>query len=122
MRLACRAQIVWSRLQDHGKASATASLGLITLWDVEGGLPQIDKYLYSRDHHVVAGGLQLHGLSHEAKPQYHCGSLASICCLELLLLCSRIGPGEQCVAVLVFVLGADLKNPMVAPGSLLGCC
>lgn len=28
---------------------------MITLWDVEGGLPQIDKYLYSRDNHVVAG-------------------------------------------------------------------
>lgn len=42
-------------MQDHGKTSATASLGMITLWDVEGGLPQIDKYLYSRDNHVVAG-------------------------------------------------------------------
>ena len=30
---------------------------MITLWDVEGGLPQIDKYLYSRDNHVVAGML-----------------------------------------------------------------
>jgi 26S proteasome regulatory subunit N1 len=29
--------------KDHGKTSATASLGLVTLWDVEGGLPQIDK-------------------------------------------------------------------------------
>ena len=63
MQPACRAYIVRSCLQDHGKASATASLGLITLWDVEGGLPQIDKYLYSRDHHVVAGGLQLNVLS-----------------------------------------------------------
>lgn len=43
--------------QDHGKTSATASLGMVTLWDVEGGLPQIDKYLYSRDNHVVAGML-----------------------------------------------------------------
>ena len=43
--------------QDHGKTSATASLGLITLWDVEGGLPQIDKYLYSQDPAVVAGAL-----------------------------------------------------------------
>jgi 26S proteasome regulatory subunit N1 len=29
--------------KDHGKTSATASLGLISLWDVEGGLPLIDK-------------------------------------------------------------------------------
>ena len=35
--------------KDHGKAAATASLGLVTLWDVEGGLPQLDKYLYSKD-------------------------------------------------------------------------
>ena len=37
--------------KDQGKTAAAASLGMITLWDVEGGLPQIDKYLYS----VVAG-------------------------------------------------------------------
>ncbi|KAG2494897.1 hypothetical protein HYH03_006832 [Edaphochlamys debaryana] len=43
--------------KDHGKISATASLGLVTLWDVEGGLPQIDKYLYSTDPYVVAGAL-----------------------------------------------------------------
>jgi len=29
--------------KEHGKTSATASLGLVTMWDVEGGLPQIDK-------------------------------------------------------------------------------
>lgn len=43
--------------KDHGKAAATASLGLISLWDVEGGLPTLDKYLYSKDPHVVAGAL-----------------------------------------------------------------
>ncbi|KXZ55777.1 hypothetical protein GPECTOR_2g1327 [Gonium pectorale] len=43
--------------KDHGKMSATASLGMVTLWDVEGGLPQIDKYLYSTDNYVVAGAL-----------------------------------------------------------------
>lgn len=43
--------------KDHGKAAATASLGLVSLWDVEGGLPSLDKYLYSKDPHVVAGAL-----------------------------------------------------------------
>lgn len=43
--------------KDHGKMSATASLGLLTLWDVEGGMPQLDKYLYSSDSFVVAGAL-----------------------------------------------------------------
>jgi hypothetical protein len=43
--------------KDHGKAAAVASLGMVALWDVEGGLPAIDKYLYSTDPHVVAGAL-----------------------------------------------------------------
>ena len=45
--------------KDQGKTAAAASLGMITLWDVEGGLPQIDKYLYSKDNHVVAGAPDL---------------------------------------------------------------
>ncbi|KAK9829660.1 hypothetical protein WJX72_007157 [[Myrmecia] bisecta] len=48
--------------KDHGKLSATASLGMITMWDVGGGLPQVDKYLYSKDSHVVAGALLAVGL------------------------------------------------------------
>eukprot|EP00878_Enallax_costatus_P009276 GHUV01009695.1.p1 GENE.GHUV01009695.1~~GHUV01009695.1.p1 ORF type:complete len:780 (+),score=173.65 GHUV01009695.1:1347-3686(+) len=48
--------------KDHGKTSATASLGLVSLWDVEGGLPLIDKYLYSSDNAVVAGALLAIGL------------------------------------------------------------
>eukprot|EP00271_Cylindrocystis_brebissonii_P003252 TRINITY_DN1402_c0_g1_i1.p1 TRINITY_DN1402_c0_g1~~TRINITY_DN1402_c0_g1_i1.p1 ORF type:complete len:915 (+),score=203.59 TRINITY_DN1402_c0_g1_i1:289-3033(+) len=43
--------------KEHGKISAVASLGLIMLWDMDGGLPQIDKYLYSQDNHIVAGAL-----------------------------------------------------------------
>jgi 26S proteasome regulatory subunit N1 len=37
--------------------SATASLGSILLWDVEGGLAHIDKYLYSQEDNVQAGAL-----------------------------------------------------------------
>lgn len=48
--------------KDHGKIAAAASLGAITLWDVDGGLPQIDKYLYSSDQHVVAGALLATGV------------------------------------------------------------
>ena len=48
--------------KDHGKTSATASIGMVTLWDVEGGLPQIDKYLYSTDNQVVAGALLAIGI------------------------------------------------------------
>lgn len=32
------------------------------LWDVDGGLPLVDKYLYSNDNHVVAGALLAVGI------------------------------------------------------------
>ena len=35
-----------------GMLSATASLGLILLWDVESGLTEIDKYLYSPEDYI----------------------------------------------------------------------
>mmetsp|Transcript_43009 Transcript_43009/g.71701 ORF Transcript_43009/g.71701 Transcript_43009/m.71701 type:complete len:897 (+) Transcript_43009:349-3039(+) len=61
--------------KEHGKMSAAASLGAILLWDVEGGLPQIDKYLYSTDSHVVAGallsvGIVNSGVRNECDPAY----------------------------------------------------
>ncbi|CDY14239.1 BnaA08g13700D [Brassica napus] len=47
------------RNKDDGKTSATASLGMIYLWDVEGGLAQLDKYYDSAlsDKPVGAGAL-----------------------------------------------------------------
>jgi len=36
--------------------SAAASLGMILLWDVDGGLTQIDKYLYSSEDYIKVGG------------------------------------------------------------------
>lgn len=35
-----------------GMLSATASLGLILLWDVDGGLTQIDKFLYASEDYI----------------------------------------------------------------------
>ena len=32
--------------------SATATLGLVLLWDVDSGLTQIDKYLYSNEDYI----------------------------------------------------------------------
>lgn len=32
------------------------------LWDVDGGLPLVDKYLYSNDNHVVTGALLAVGI------------------------------------------------------------
>ncbi|KAF7383393.1 hypothetical protein HZH66_012743 [Vespula vulgaris] len=42
--------------------SATASLGLIHLWDVDGGLVPIDKYLYTSDDYIKSGALLAIGL------------------------------------------------------------
>ena len=50
------------RNKDHGKLSAAASLGMILLWDIEGGLPQIDRFLYASDSNVVAGALLAVGI------------------------------------------------------------
>ena len=35
-----------------GMLSATASLGLILLWDVDAGLTEIDKFLYANDDNI----------------------------------------------------------------------
>ena len=48
--------------KDHGKMSAAASLGAVMLWDVEGGLPAIDRFLYSTDPQVVGGALLAVGI------------------------------------------------------------
>ncbi|KAH0916915.1 hypothetical protein HID58_024575 [Brassica napus] len=43
--------------KEHGKISAAASLGMIQLWDVEGGLAQLDKYFHSNDNPILSGAL-----------------------------------------------------------------
>lgn len=45
------------RNKEHAMFSATAALGLVYMWDVEGGLTPIDKYLYSAEEHIRAGAL-----------------------------------------------------------------
>ncbi|WAR01109.1 PSMD2-like protein [Mya arenaria] len=48
--------------KEHGMMTATASLGLVLLWDVDGGLTQIDKYLYSSEDYIKAGALLACGI------------------------------------------------------------
>ncbi|XP_037933411.1 26S proteasome non-ATPase regulatory subunit 2 [Teleopsis dalmanni] len=48
--------------KEHGMMSATASLGLILLWDVDGGLTMIDKYLYSTEDYIKSGALLACGI------------------------------------------------------------
>uniref|UniRef100_A0A0L8GBA9 26S proteasome non-ATPase regulatory subunit 2 n=1 Tax=Octopus bimaculoides TaxID=37653 RepID=A0A0L8GBA9_OCTBM len=59
--------------KDIGMLSATASLGLILLWDLDGGLSKIDKYLYSHEDNIKAGallacGIVSSGVRHECDP------------------------------------------------------
>ncbi|KAJ8877119.1 hypothetical protein PR048_021572 [Dryococelus australis] len=42
--------------------SAAASLGLVLLWDVDGGLTPIDKYLYSSEDYIKSGALLACGI------------------------------------------------------------
>ena len=48
--------------KDHGMMSAAASLGALFLWDVEVGLTQIDKYLYSNDEYIKSGAILAIGI------------------------------------------------------------
>ncbi|KAI6063071.1 26S proteasome non-ATPase regulatory subunit 2 [Aix galericulata] len=59
--------------KDHGMLSAAASLGTILLWDVDGGLTQIDKYLYSSEDYIKSCGLR----AAELAPAWRC-SLGTI--------------------------------------------
>lgn len=59
--------------KDTGMLSAAASLGCLYLWDVDNGLTEIDKYLYSNDDYIKAGallaiGLVTAGVRNEADP------------------------------------------------------
>jgi len=48
--------------KEHGKMSAAASLGMILQWDIDNGLPQIDKFLYSTEEYIKAGALLAIGI------------------------------------------------------------
>ncbi|CAM9201393.1 unnamed protein product [Chrysoparadoxa australica] len=59
--------------KDHGMMSASASLGMILLWNVEEGLTQIDKFLYSSEEFIKAGaalavGIVSSGIRNDSDP------------------------------------------------------
>ena len=43
--------------KDHGMLSAAASVGMILMWDIEGGCQQLDKYMYSNEDYIKAGAM-----------------------------------------------------------------
>mmetsp|Transcript_22567 Transcript_22567/g.38211 ORF Transcript_22567/g.38211 Transcript_22567/m.38211 type:complete len:889 (+) Transcript_22567:56-2722(+) len=59
--------------KDHGMISAAASLGLVLMWNVEGGLNEIDKFFHNSDENIRAGGclaigIVSSGIRNEADP------------------------------------------------------
>eukprot|EP00612_Vaucheria_litorea_P000991 CAMPEP_0171460092 /NCGR_PEP_ID=MMETSP0945-20130129/5098_1 /TAXON_ID=109269 /ORGANISM="Vaucheria litorea, Strain CCMP2940" /LENGTH=905 /DNA_ID=CAMNT_0011986209 /DNA_START=83 /DNA_END=2800 /DNA_ORIENTATION=+ len=59
--------------KDHGMLSAAASMGMILMWNVEEGLAQIDKFLYTNDTNISAGaalamGIVCSGVKNESDP------------------------------------------------------
>lgn len=78
--------------KEHGMMSATASLGLILLWDVDGGLTKIDKYFYSSEDFIKAGallacGIVSSGVRNECDPAL--ALLAEFCAHKVQIL--RVG-------------------------------
>ena len=59
--------------KDKGMLAATASLGMILLWDIDEGLVQLDKFMDSSDDNIVAGsylamGIVNCGIKNECDP------------------------------------------------------
>lgn len=53
--------------------AATASLGMVLLWDVDEGLNQLDKYFHHSEDYIKAGaclgiGIVSSGVRHESDP------------------------------------------------------
>ncbi|XP_003703809.2 26S proteasome non-ATPase regulatory subunit 2 isoform X2 [Megachile rotundata] len=85
--------------KDRGMLSATASLGLIHMWDVDGGLVPIDKYLYTNDDFIKSGALLAIGL-------VNCGVRNE--CDPALALLSDYVPSDNATLKIGAVLGLGL--------------
>ena len=48
--------------KDHGMMSAAASLGMVMLWNIEGGLNELDKFFHNREDYIRAGGCLAMGI------------------------------------------------------------
>ncbi|XP_024885394.1 LOW QUALITY PROTEIN: 26S proteasome non-ATPase regulatory subunit 2-like, partial [Temnothorax curvispinosus] len=77
--------------KEHGMLSATASLGLIHMWDVDGGLIPIDKYLYTNEDYVKSGAFLAIGL-------VNCG-IRNECDPALALLSEYVKSNSQILCI-----------------------
>jgi hypothetical protein len=62
--------------KDRGILSAAASLGLLLLWDVDGGLTKIDPYIESDNEMIKAGALLAVGIVNSTVRNEHEPALA----------------------------------------------
>ena len=110
--------------KDHGMMSAAASLGSILLWNVDEGLTQIDKFLYSSEEYVKAGaalavGILSSGVRNEADPALallseHIEGDSHImkCAACTGLGIAYVGTGrEEVIDLLMLVLDAEKPGP-----------
>lgn len=84
--------------KEHGMTSAAASLGALLAWDVDGGLTQIDKFLYMNDNNIKAGALLAVGILNSG--------VRNECEPALALLTEYAEPGKT--------------NPQLKMGAVLG--
>ena len=106
--------------KDHGKISATASIGLISLWDVDGGLPMVDKYLYSKDQNILAGALLAVGVTC-AGTQSDCDPALALLADNLVIEDGEPSPGTLATRIAA-IMGLGLAyagNPRPAVTDLL---
>jgi len=84
--------------KEHGMMSAAASLGPLLLWDVDGGLTDIDKFTHSNDENIKAGsllafGLVTAGVTNEVDPAWALLSEHLESEQSLMKLCAIVGLG-----------------------------
>ncbi|XP_070532657.1 26S proteasome non-ATPase regulatory subunit 2-like [Ptychodera flava] len=120
--------------KEHGMLSTTASLGLILLWDVDGGLTQIDKYLYSSEDYIKSGallacGIVNSGVRNECDPALALLSDYILHTSNIMRIGSIMGLGlayagsnrEDVLTLLLPVMGDSKSNMEVVGVAALAC-
>ena len=109
--------------KDLGMLAASASLGMIMMWNVEEGLTAIDKFLYSSEENVKAGaclaiGILSSSVRHESDPPIalmpeHIDSASSIMRLSAIVGLGIAYAGGARIDVL------EILSPLVSgPGAI----